>query len=167
MAIQKKQKFLKSEISGLSYNQLIDYIMIALLLYPAVANAYWANEIREQKGAGNLQQDVFYDTKSIAFVLTVLLSILSFILLILLFFRYYMKNEIVTKNILIFFTLALIIISSLLLREIYDVYRGETNIGGSIGALDGTYLEYSIISAVMGSCFVAIIVGCGIVFKEL
>jgi magnesium-transporting ATPase (P-type) len=162
---QEKQKFLRSNVSGISYNQLIDYGIILLLLYPAVANAYWANEIREQKGADKFTSSP-YDTKSIAFVLTVLLSILSFILLVLLFSRYYMKNEIVTKNILIFFTLGLIIISSLLLREVYDIYRGETELG-DVSGLDDTYLENSIISAVMGSCFVAIIVGCGIVFKEL
>lgn len=164
MVSSPKKRVLEKKTSGIKYNQVLDYLSAFALIYVLAMNSYWSNAIRNNSGSSPK-----LDTESIAFILTTALAGTAGFLILYLVFRPTIPYLETYRNTLAFSALALIIFGALLLREVYYYYQYNTPLGSNtpLAEDDGEYFQAKVITAELGSCFAAIVIGCFIIMKEL
>ena len=167
MVSSPKKKFLEKKAGGVKYTQYFDYVVVLALIFVLSMNAFWADSIKMQRNLSATETPVL-TSKSPGYAITVTLAILSGVTLLYIVFRPYIPFRETYRNVVVLLALSVIIVASVLLREVYYYWANSTPLGSST-SFEGTdsFMSDSMLSGVMASCFVAILICCGLIFKEL
>ena len=165
MVSSPKKRVLEKRTIGFRYGDILDYMSAFCLIYVLAMNSYWSNAIRTDSGPS----PPALATQSPAYILSTGLAVTAGLMIFYLVFRPAIPFLKTARNTLVFFALCLLVLGSLLLREIYYYYQHNSPLGSStpFSTDDGKQFEPGIISAELGACFTAVIVGCFVIMKEL